>query len=134
MMNIVAAFVLGCSLLAPGDSVAGFVSIDHDPGTEVWCLMSLERQIHVSCVEACPNFCQSNLLSSDIVAKYNKVSRLCECYTAFGVCEQSSPKNAVEFVFVAGTFPLNKIWFFAFSDNIRSNQTCFRGFMEKPRT
>ena len=102
LMNIIGAFVLGCSLLAPGDSVAGFVSVDHNPGTEVWCLMSLERQIHLSCVEACPNFCQSNISSSDIVAKYNKVSRLCECYTAFGVCEQSSMDTGVNTFYITG--------------------------------
>ena len=82
-----------------------YVTVDLDPGINFWCLMTPGRSVRVSCPEACPLTCERVLPGEDpkVVARYNKVTRQCDCFSAFGVCELDQlPSESPESFYIAG--------------------------------
>ena len=90
-LSIISIFLLLLSLFLKGSEtlLTNYVTVDLDPGINFWCLMTPGRSVRVSCPEACPLTCERVLPGEDpkVVARYNKVTRQCDCFSAFGVCE-----------------------------------------------
>ena len=87
-----AVFLLLLSCTHKLTSVNSFVTLDIDPGTNLGCLMTREEYFYVSCPESCPGTCEDQMPYTTVVARYDKATRLCECFDAPGYCKWNDPQ------------------------------------------
>ena len=84
---------------APKACLTSFVTLSTDPGIDLPCLMTQQMNYRVTCPQACPTICQSNLTDVIVVAKYDKMTRLCECLEAVGYCNWEIPTTNTPYIF-----------------------------------
>ena len=106
-LSVISIFLLlpSLPLEASETLLTDYVTVDLDPGINFWCLMTPGQSVRVSCPEACPLTCERVLPGEDpkVVARYNKVTRQCDCFSAFGVCELDQlPSESPESFYIAG--------------------------------
>ena len=96
-MNLVLfTFAFSCVL-----AKAKFRIQKEDPGTNEMCLMVHKATTTVSLPQACPTWCEKNMMkrNTQIVAKLDTQTGFCHCYNASSICDMQPAQQNNGFVF-----------------------------------